>query len=56
MFLGEPPVRIEVSTGGAVHVPVGTPLQTVNESDDDLVVYVYGSPPDFGGEVLDSVV
>jgi hypothetical protein len=52
MHLGEPPQRHVVPFGGIVHVRAGTPLQTVNEGDDDLVVYAYGSPPDEGAEVL----
>lgn len=35
-----------------VHVTPGTPLQTVNEGAEDLVVYAYGAPPDEGAEVL----
>jgi hypothetical protein len=30
----------------------GTPLQTVNEGDEDLVVYAYGAPPDESADVL----
>jgi mannose-6-phosphate isomerase-like protein (cupin superfamily) len=56
MFLGEPPERQDVPAGGIVHVRAGTPLQTVNEGEEDLVVYVYGSPPDEGAEVLASAV
>jgi quercetin dioxygenase-like cupin family protein len=56
MYLGEPPERQDVSTGDLIHVEPGTPLQTVNHGDEDLIVYAYGSPPDFGAEVLDSAV
>jgi mannose-6-phosphate isomerase-like protein (cupin superfamily) len=56
MFLDEPPERQDVPVGGIVHVAAGTPLQTVNEGEEDLVVYVYGSPPDEGAEVLHSAV
>ena len=52
MHLGEPPERHVVTTGGIVHVTPGTPLQTVNEGAEDLVVYAYGAPPDNGAEVL----
>ena len=52
MYLGEPPQRHVAPVGGIVHVRAGTPLQTVNEGDVDLVVYAYGSPPDDGAEVL----
>jgi quercetin dioxygenase-like cupin family protein len=56
MYLGDPPVRQDVSTGDVIHVEPGTPLQAANHGDADLVVYAYGAPPDHGAEVLDSVV
>ena len=46
MYLGEPPERVDVPTGGLVHVDPGTPLQTVNHGDEDLLVYVHGWPPE----------
>lgn len=52
MHLGEPPERHVVPVGGVVHVRAGTPLQTVNDGYEDLLVYAYGSPPDEGAEVL----
>jgi quercetin dioxygenase-like cupin family protein len=57
MYLGEPPEREEVGQGGLIHVEPGTPLQVVNESDDDLLLYIYGAPPQRGeAEFLDSAV
>ena len=57
MYLGEPPERVDVPAGGLVHVPPGTPLQTVNHGDEDLVVYAYGYPPESEqAEILDSAV
>jgi quercetin dioxygenase-like cupin family protein len=53
MYLGEPPERTVVATGGVLHVAAGTALQTVNGGDEDLLVYVHGAPPDEGAEVLD---
>src|SRR5215217_1274613 len=44
MYLGEPPERQEVPTGGLVHVEPRTPLQTVNHGGEDLLVYAYGTP------------
>jgi quercetin dioxygenase-like cupin family protein len=45
------------SVGGIVHVEAGTPLQTVNHGDTDLVVYVHGWPPEeTNAELLDSAV
>jgi hypothetical protein len=31
-------------------------LQIVNDGDRDVVVYVYGSPPDLGAEVLPDAI
>lgn len=57
MYLGEPPERVEVPRGGLIHVDAGTPLQTVNDGVEDLVVYVYGYPPeDEHAEILDPAV
>ena len=57
MYLGEPPERHEVPAGGLIHVESGTPLQIVNEGDEDLLLYIYGAPPERGGaEFLDSAV
>jgi quercetin dioxygenase-like cupin family protein len=56
MYLGEPPERVDVPAGGLVHVEPGTPLQTANHGDADLVVYAHGYPPDEGAELLDSAV
>jgi quercetin dioxygenase-like cupin family protein len=57
MYLGEPPERHDVPVGGLIHVEPGTALQTVNHGDCDLVVYVYGTPPeDEHAELLDSAI
>lgn len=56
MYLGEPPERHDVPAGGVLHTTPGTPLQSANHGDVDLVVYVYGSPPDEGARVLDSAL
>jgi uncharacterized cupin superfamily protein len=54
MYLGDPPERRDVPVGGMIHVAAGTALQTVNHGDADLLVYVYGYPPeDEHAEVLD---
>jgi quercetin dioxygenase-like cupin family protein len=54
MYLGDPPARRDVPVGGVIHVAAGTALQTVNHGDADLLVYVYGFPPeDENAEVLD---
>jgi quercetin dioxygenase-like cupin family protein len=57
MYLGEPPERRDVPTGGLIHVDPGTALQTVNHGESDLLVYVYGTPPESEhAELLDSAL
>src|SRR5919197_210018 len=57
MYVGEPPERREVPAGGLIHVPPGTPLQSVNHTGEDLVVYAYGTPPESEtAEILASAV
>ncbi len=57
MYLGEPPERHDIPTGGLIHVEPCTPLQTVNHGDEDLVLYVYGTPPESEhAEILDSAL
>jgi quercetin dioxygenase-like cupin family protein/RES domain-containing protein len=46
IYLGEPPERHDVATGGLVRVDPGTPLQSANHGDLDLVVYAHGYPPE----------
>jgi mannose-6-phosphate isomerase-like protein (cupin superfamily) len=56
LYVGDPPERVDVHARGVVHVEGGTPLQSANHGDEELVVYVYGAPSDEGAEVLDSAV
>jgi mannose-6-phosphate isomerase-like protein (cupin superfamily) len=49
MLLGEPPERVEIGPGGVVAVDPGTPLQVRNESDSELVLFIYGAPPEQAG-------
>lgn len=57
MYLGDPPERRDVPTGGLVHVEPGTALQNVNHGDEDVLVYAYGTPPeDEHAELLDSAL
>jgi mannose-6-phosphate isomerase-like protein (cupin superfamily) len=44
MLLGDPGERVDVGAGGVVAVQPGTPLQVRNESDEELVLYIYGAP------------
>jgi len=53
MYVGETPERQDLATGGIIHIEPGTPLQTANHGEDDLVVYAYGSPPDHGADLLE---
>jgi quercetin dioxygenase-like cupin family protein len=46
MYVGDPPARHDVPAGGLIHVEPGTPLQSANHGDQDLVVYAYGYPPE----------
>jgi mannose-6-phosphate isomerase-like protein (cupin superfamily) len=52
LYVGEPPERVDVPTGGVICVPGATPQQTANHGQVDLVVHAYGYPPDEGAEVL----
>jgi mannose-6-phosphate isomerase-like protein (cupin superfamily) len=57
MYVGDPPERVYVPVGGLIHIEPGTPLQTVNHGDEELVVYAYGTPPESErAEILDSAV
>jgi mannose-6-phosphate isomerase-like protein (cupin superfamily) len=57
MYLGEPPERVDVGPGGLVHVEAGTPLQVANHGDEELLLFIYGAPPETGNaEFLDSAV
>ena len=57
MYIGDPPERVDIPRGGIVHVDAMTPLQTVNDGIEDLLVYAYGYPPESEhAEILDSAV
>jgi quercetin dioxygenase-like cupin family protein len=57
MYVGDPPERQDVRAGSLIHVEPGTPLQSVNHGDEDLLVYAYGTPPESEhAEILDSAV
>jgi uncharacterized cupin superfamily protein len=57
LYLGEPPVQHEVPVGTIAHVEAGTAQQMVNESGEELLVFVYGAPPErTGADVIDSAV
>jgi mannose-6-phosphate isomerase-like protein (cupin superfamily) len=55
MLLGDPPERIDAGPQ-SVAVEPGTPLQARNEGDDELVLYIYGAPPEQeGADFFDDV-
>jgi len=45
MLLGDPPDRVDVGPESVVAVEPMTPLQVRNESDEELVLFIYGAPP-----------
>ena len=50
MLLGDPPERVEgLGPGSVVAVEPMTPLQVRNDTDDELVLFVYGAPPEQAG-------
>ena len=54
--LGEPPERHEVGQGGVVVVERGTILQLRNAGDEEVVLFIYGAPPETGkAEFFDPV-
>jgi mannose-6-phosphate isomerase-like protein (cupin superfamily) len=56
MLLGDEPERVDLGPGGVVCVEPMTPLQLRNETDEELVVFVYGAPPlQEGADFLDDV-
>jgi quercetin dioxygenase-like cupin family protein len=56
LLLGEPPEKIELPSGSVVVLPVGTPVQLVNEGDEDSLVLIVGAPPTpYPGEYLPDV-
>ena len=57
VYLGEPPERHDVPPGGLIHIEPGTPLQSANHGDVDLLVYAYGTPPENeNAEILESAL
>ena len=47
--LGEPPERHELERGGVLVVQPGTILQLRNAGDEELVLFIYGAPPEQAG-------
>jgi mannose-6-phosphate isomerase-like protein (cupin superfamily) len=56
MLLGDAPERVDLRPGSVVAVEPMTPLQVRNDTDEELVVFVYGAPPvQEGADMLDDV-
>jgi mannose-6-phosphate isomerase-like protein (cupin superfamily) len=54
--LGQPPERHEVGRGGVIAVERGTILQLRNTREEDVVLFIYGAPPETGkSEFFDPV-
>jgi quercetin dioxygenase-like cupin family protein len=49
MYLGDPPDRVELAPHSVVAVEPGTALQLRNDGDDEVVVFIYGAPPEQAG-------
>jgi mannose-6-phosphate isomerase-like protein (cupin superfamily) len=49
MLLGDPPERVDIGPQSVVAVRPGTPLQVRNEAAEELVLYIYGAPPEQEG-------
>jgi quercetin dioxygenase-like cupin family protein len=47
--LGEPPERLALERGSVLVAQPGTILQLRNAGDDDLVLFIYGAPPERAG-------
>jgi len=57
MLLGDPPERVDLGPRSVVAVEPMTPLQVRNETDEELVLYIYGAPPEqAGADFFDDVV
>ena len=56
MLLGDGPERVDLGPGSVVAVDPMTPLQMRDETDEELVCFVYGAPPlREGADFLDDV-
>ena len=49
MLLGKPPERVDLPPTSVVAVEPMTPLQLRNEGNEELVVFIYGAPPEQAG-------
>jgi quercetin dioxygenase-like cupin family protein len=57
MYVGEAPERVDVPPGGVIHVEPGTPLQSANHGEVELLIYAHGTPPESQrADLLDSAL
>jgi mannose-6-phosphate isomerase-like protein (cupin superfamily) len=49
MLLGDPPERVDFGPQSVVAVEPNTPLKVRNEGDEELVLFIYGAPPEQAG-------
>ena len=49
MLLGDPPERVDVGPHSVLAVEPMTALQVRNEGDEELVLFIYGAPPEQAG-------
>ena len=49
MLLGDPPERVDVGPNSVVAVEPMTPLQIRNEGEEELILFIYGAPPEQAG-------
>jgi quercetin dioxygenase-like cupin family protein len=57
LYVGEPAERHDIAAGSLIRVDPGTPLQSANHGDDELVVFAFGFPPEEShADLLDPVV
>jgi quercetin dioxygenase-like cupin family protein len=55
-LLEDPPQRVDLGPGEVLAVHPGTPMQARNETDEDVVFFAYGAPPQHGhAQFLDDV-
>ena len=56
MLLGDPWERVDVEPGEVVVVHIGMAMQARNETDEEILFFAYGAPPQHGNAVfLDDV-
>jgi len=55
-LLEDPPQRVDLRPGEVLAVHPNTPMQARNETDEEVVFFAYGAPPQHGNAVfLDDV-